>query len=69
MRTTHSAYDSGGEKTQAFERQVRFDVRDRFYRDPPRCTTVLSVQRAGPAGFKEQVRGRRPGIFPARWRG
>jgi hypothetical protein len=55
VRTTHSAYDSGGEKTQAFERQVRFDVRDRFYRDPPRCTTVLSVQGAGPAGFKEQV--------------
>ncbi len=34
---------------------MRFDVRDRFYRDPPRCLTILSVQGAGPTGFKEQV--------------
>lgn len=54
-QTAYTSYDQNRSDDPPASRQVRFDLADRFYRDPPRCLTILSLDGGAPVQIRDQI--------------
>ena len=53
--TTYRSYDSPVDESTPVFRDVRYDVADNFYRDPPNCAVVLAAPEDTPTELADMV--------------